>query len=212
MTLSRRRFLGIAAGAAALTGARRAPAESLQSGEQGPKLNRVRSATPIDRKALVSRHNPALQNFDPLSPLSIGNGEFAFTADITGLQIFPAAYEKSMPLCTMSQWGWHSSPLPAGLDPQTFRLTNFDTYGRQVGYAVSSEGQTELFNWLRENPHRFGDDLMHRCLQRRIVLQGGVRPACHQRIERAVGERKADIARRVVLRCLRFRHACRQPR
>ncbi len=30
----------------------------------------------------------------------------------------------------------------------------FDTYGRQVGYATSSAGQEELFNWLRENPHR----------------------------------------------------------
>src|ERR1044071_6355779 len=25
---------------------------------------------------------------------------------------------------------------------------------RKVGYNTSSEGQTELFNWLRENPHR----------------------------------------------------------
>jgi len=25
---------------------------------------------------------------------------------------------------------------------------------RKVGYTTSSEGQTELFNWLRENPHR----------------------------------------------------------
>ncbi|HJT29789.1 MAG TPA: hypothetical protein VJ784_20400 [Pyrinomonadaceae bacterium] len=30
----------------------------------------------------------------------------------------------------------------------------YDIYGRQVGYNTSSEGQTELFNWLRENPHR----------------------------------------------------------
>ena len=52
---------------------------------------------------------------------------------------------------------------------------------------------------------------MHRRLQRRIVLHGGVRPAGHQRIERAVGERKADVARGVVLRRLCFRHARRQP-
>src|SRR2546425_5736729 len=137
MTLSRRRFLGIAVGVAALTGARRAPADSLQSGD----LNRVRSATPIDRKALVNRHNPALRNFDPLSPLSVGNGEFAFTADITGLQTFPAAYEKSMPLCTMSQWGWHTTPSPGGLDQNSFRMTQFDAHGRSVPYATSSEGQ-----------------------------------------------------------------------
>jgi len=28
---------------------------------------------------------------DPLTPLSVGNGEFAFTADITGLQTYPGA-------------------------------------------------------------------------------------------------------------------------
>ena len=59
-----------------------------------------------------------------------------------------------MPLCTMSQWGWHNTPLPGGLDPNGFRLTQYDTHGRSVGYRTSSEGQTELYNWLRENPHR----------------------------------------------------------
>src|SRR5688572_16543424 len=61
----------------------------------------------IDREALVRRHNAVLRQLDPLSPLSLGNGEFAFTADITGLQTLPQLYENAMPLCTMSQWGWH---------------------------------------------------------------------------------------------------------
>src|SRR5262245_12866813 len=109
---------------------------------------------PIDRMALVHRHSPALRQIDPLSPLSVGNGEFAFTADVTGLQTFPEIYEQATPLCTMSQWAWHRAPLPAGLDPKSLRLVRFDTFGRQVGYAVSAEGQNELYNWLRENPHR----------------------------------------------------------
>ena len=108
----------------------------------------------IDRPALVRRHNPVLRKLDPVSPLSLGNGEFAFTADITGLQTFPGAYEKSMPPCTMSQWGWHSFPLPPGLNPKSLRLAQYDTHGRQVGYPTSADGQTELYNWLRENPHR----------------------------------------------------------
>lgn len=103
---------------------------------------------------MVARHNPVLRKLDTLSPLSIGNGEFAFTADVTGLQTFPGQYENSMPLCTMSQWGWHTTPLPAGLDPNALRLNQYDAHGRAVGYHTSSEGQTELFNWLRENPHR----------------------------------------------------------
>jgi hypothetical protein len=108
----------------------------------------------IDRHALVSRHNPRLTQIDPLSPLSLGNGEFAFTADITGLQTFPRLYADAMPLCTMSQWGWHTRPLPSSLQSQTLHPKLYETYGRKVGYNTSSEGQTELFNWLRENPHR----------------------------------------------------------
>jgi hypothetical protein len=108
----------------------------------------------IDRAALVRRHDPVLRKLDPLSPLSVGNGEFAFTADVTGLQTFPEAYESQMPLCTMSQWGWHTSPRPAGLEGKELRLTAYDTHGRNVLYHTRSEGQKELYDWLRENPHR----------------------------------------------------------
>jgi len=115
---------------------------------------RAPGSTPIDRYALVTRHNPRLTKLDPLSPLSLGNGEFAFTADVTGLQTFPRLYADAMPLCTMSQWGWHTQPRPSSLQSQTLRPKLYETYGRKVGYNTSSEGQTELFNWLRENPHR----------------------------------------------------------
>lgn len=108
----------------------------------------------IDRRSLVRRHNPVLHLLDPMSPLSVGNGEFAFTGDITGLQTFPDAYEKGIPLCTQSQWGWHSFPAPVGVSARDFRTERFDTHGRMVGYPTSSEGQKPLFDWLRENPHR----------------------------------------------------------
>ena len=63
---------------------------------------------PIDREALVARNNPQVSSFDSLASLSVGNGEFAFTVDVTGLQTFPVAYKKGVPLGTQSQWGWHS--------------------------------------------------------------------------------------------------------
>ena len=63
---------------------------------------------PIDREALVARNNPQVSSFDSLASLSVGNGEFAFTVDATGLQTFPAMYSKGVPLGTQSQWGWHS--------------------------------------------------------------------------------------------------------
>ncbi|HXR47345.1 MAG TPA: twin-arginine translocation signal domain-containing protein [Candidatus Limnocylindrales bacterium] len=109
----------------------------------------------IDRRALIRRHNPLATQFDPFAALTVGNGEFAFTADVTGLQTFSAECEKQFPLCTTSHWAWHSTPLSAGLAPKKFRYQDFDTYGRPVGYATDSTGQELLFNWLRENPHRF---------------------------------------------------------
>ena len=105
----------------------------------------------LDRRAVVTRHSPTLRDFDPRSPLTVGNGEFAFTADPTGLQTFPQLYEKTLPLCTMSQWGWHTNP---NRPPGELRLEPYDTFGRPVGYPTSSRGQKELFDWLRENPHR----------------------------------------------------------
>ena len=106
----------------------------------------------IDRAALVRRHNPVLKDFDIRSPLSVGNGNFVFTADVTGLQTFPERYEKTMPLCTMSNWGWHENP---GRPPGELKPTMFDTFGREVPYLTSPGDQKDLYNWLRENPHKF---------------------------------------------------------
>jgi hypothetical protein len=121
-----------------------------------PAALAAQSAAParLNRHDIVSRHNPTLHGIDPRSPLSVGNGEFAFTADPTGLQTFPQPYESQMPLCTQSQWGWHTAPNPTGKGPADLRLAEFDTFGRKVGYATSSDGQKPLFDWLRENPHR----------------------------------------------------------
>ncbi|MDF2962231.1 MAG: hypothetical protein K0S39_3966 [Paenibacillus sp.] len=106
----------------------------------------------IDRYAMVSRHNPVLKHAELLSPLTVGNGEFAYTVDITGLQTFPQQYQ--VPLGTQSQWGWHSSGGHGRYQPEHIQLKPYDTYGRSVGYATDAKGQEEAFHWLRQNPHR----------------------------------------------------------
>ncbi len=114
------------------------------------------SGSRIDRFALVTRHNVTLTKADPLTPLSVGNGEFAFTADITGLQTFPAYYEKGVPLCTLSQWGWHSLPNPQGYRVADI-LEEYEVAGRKVPYASGrgrSGGYSAAADWLRANPHR----------------------------------------------------------
>jgi protein-glucosylgalactosylhydroxylysine glucosidase len=109
---------------------------------------------PIDRHALVTRHDPVLHEFATDSPFSVGNGEFCFTVDATGLQTFPDAYASGIPLCTMSDWGWHSFPNTDGFTMGNYSYSNYDTHGRMVGYARQSS-TNPASNFLRENPHRF---------------------------------------------------------
>ena len=88
----------------------------------------------IDRRALVTRHNVTIEKPESLTPLSVGNGEFAFTADITGLQSFPEFHDKGTPLGTQSQWGWHSTPNTNNYKMSDV-LTEYELAGRKVPYA-----------------------------------------------------------------------------
>ncbi|TWT81540.1 hypothetical protein CA13_29930 [Planctomycetes bacterium CA13] len=109
--------------------------------------------SPINRRVVVQRHCPVLDEHDPLAPLTVGNGELAFTADITGLQTFPESYRDGIPLSTQSNWGWHAFP-----NPKNFGLASamkeYDAQGRKVAYA--SITSNDAGKWLRENPHRLG--------------------------------------------------------
>src|SRR5512145_3257308 len=110
----------------------------------------------INRKELVNRHVVKVDSIDVLSPLTVGNGKFAFTVDFTGLQSFPAMYESGIPLGTQSEWGWHSYPND---NAYTFdeSLQHYDYYGREVPYSVqirTPERNRDAVNYLRQNPHR----------------------------------------------------------
>lgn len=106
---------------------------------------------PVDRQALVQRHIPSLASPDPLSPFTVGNGAFAYTVDVTGLQTFDDYYEPGIPLATLSDWGWHSVPNPQGYSLEQ-ASSPYDTRGRAAAYA---DGQhTAAGQWLRANPHR----------------------------------------------------------
>jgi hypothetical protein len=110
----------------------------------------------VDRHALVTRHNIVLHQFDADNPLTVGNGQFAFTVDATGLQTFPEAFEQTIPLGTLSDWGWHTIPNTNGWSIDRFQCKEFpDLNGRLVPYAdAPGKQQTPEIKWLRANPHR----------------------------------------------------------
>jgi hypothetical protein len=132
----------------------------------------------IDRHALVARHRITLTRPDALSPLSVGNGEFAFTADITGLQTFPEFHTQGLPfvsdllqgkpvdpqtfsteIATQAQWGWHTMPNPEGYALED-ALSTYETARGPVTYPdrynifAPPTAQDAAATWLFNNPQR----------------------------------------------------------
>lgn len=110
----------------------------------------------INRKALIQKHNPTLATIETDSPLTVGNGELAFTADVTGMQtLYDTYHDAHMPLCTMSQWGWHTAPGSKAFTLDDVEHTAYPYDGREIHLPVEKKpGSEEAYQWLRENPHR----------------------------------------------------------
>lgn len=114
------------------------------------------SMAKIDRKALIERNCPHITALDTLASLSVGNGEFAFTCDVTGLQTFHNVYSHGVPLGTMAQWGWHSFPNNEGFKPED-ALKPYDFgRGQEEWYScqLKDERGKRASDYLRVNPHR----------------------------------------------------------
>lgn len=99
--------------------------------------------------------------------MQVGNGNFAFGADITGLQTF-------LPYGILSSWGWHNFSLPTapgqtspkdftGLEwyaihPKFLRvqflMLSRWTHGRLVNYDQPNPAEPLISNWLIQNPQR----------------------------------------------------------
>jgi hypothetical protein len=89
--------------------------------------------------------------------MAVGNGDFAFNFDITGLQSFPDYYAKTMPIGILSDWGWHSFPNPNGYTLDKFKMTSVPKHDRQMVYpAASTSNPPPDAAYLRENENRFG--------------------------------------------------------
>lgn len=116
----------------------------------------VAQSQTINREAVVKRHNVKVNKVDSLSSLTVGNGNFAFTVDATGMQSFPEAYAKGVPLGTQSVWGWHSFPNTENLNVKD-ALKTYDLEGRKISYTVQvkePELGRKTVDYFRVNPHR----------------------------------------------------------
>lgn len=108
-------------------------------------------AQTINRFDLVNRHNVILKEIDPLAPLSVGNGDFAYTADVTGMQSLEQYYYKNgIPLETLSTWAWHSFPNTKNLKLED-AMKPSDFHGRKIMYV--SQEKSAAGEYFRMNPH-----------------------------------------------------------
>lgn len=65
------------------------------------------NTTDIDRKRIVTENNIVRTKLinNETTPLQVGNGNFAFGVDTTGMQTY-------LPFNTMSVWAWHNDTEP----------------------------------------------------------------------------------------------------
>ena len=113
----------------------------------------------INRLDIIASFNPHLTDINPQSPLSVGNGRFCYTADITGMQTLYEEYSAETPLCTMAEWGWHTKKADNENGFYTLddvRMTPYNYCKRTVTYPrVKYEGNEAAYDWVRQNPHKF---------------------------------------------------------
>ena len=130
---------------------------SLEIEKLGYNVNNVTAC--IDRHAVVNRNNPIITEASDLASLTVGNGHFAATVDVTGLQSFPFDYGAGVPLNAMSDWGWHKFENTNGLTASESEKAFDFGHGHQEVYAVeykkAEDGRhKDATEYFRVNPHR----------------------------------------------------------
>lgn len=112
----------------------------------------------IDRKTVVQRHNVVNEQVDTLSSLTVGNGVFAYTVDITGMQSFPEVYKNGVSLGTQSEWGWNSFVNDGDYKfEETLKSYDFNNEGRDAKYSIQHKEpgrHKDATEYYRVNPHR----------------------------------------------------------
>src|SRR5437870_4761033 len=150
---------------------------------RGSSTQPLSMTTPIDRAALVRRHNPRFTEPHPADVLTVGNGNVAMTVDCSGLQTFPAFHELAtepmfaamfsgdlrfdkdqieIPVRTQASWGWYAtrgsreySMAEAETVYETRRASR--PYAEGMGIAIPGQdipAEDEAAAWLASNPRR----------------------------------------------------------
>ncbi|KAK3387036.1 Six-hairpin glycosidase-like protein [Podospora didyma] len=108
------------------------------------------AVTVSQRRKVVQSFNVRRNASSNSTPLQVGNGNFAFGADVTGLQTFK-------PYGILSTWGWHNFSLPTTpgqTSMEDYTGMQWWTHDRLVTYAQPNPAQNDISSWLIQNPQR----------------------------------------------------------
>ncbi|KAK7962905.1 uncharacterized protein PG986_003730 [Apiospora aurea] len=125
----------------------------------------------IDREAIVSKFNVVRTSLigNTTTPLQVGNGDFAFNVDNTGMQVLSDLIKQHtwlsyilltltqtfLPFNTLSTWAWHNDSLPTnGETVDDYSGVPMLTHGRNVSYDIPDPHLPEISQWLIGNPNR----------------------------------------------------------
>ncbi|KAI2463750.1 Six-hairpin glycosidase-like protein [Annulohypoxylon bovei var. microspora] len=104
----------------------------------------------IDRQNVVTKYNIKREKLidNDTTPLQVGNGNFAFNVDNTGMQTF-------LPFNTLSSWAWHNDPLPVdGENLSDYHGVAMTTHGKNISYDIPDPELPGVSQWLISNPNR----------------------------------------------------------
>ncbi|KAH8593587.1 Six-hairpin glycosidase-like protein [Bisporella sp. PMI_857] len=105
----------------------------------------------LARERVVSRYNVVRSRLidNVTTPLQVGNGNFAFNVDNTGMQTF-------LPFNTLSSWAWHNDSLPTnGIEKLSdYHGVAMVTHGRNVSYDIPDPVLPKISQWIISNPNR----------------------------------------------------------
>ncbi|KAI1214428.1 Six-hairpin glycosidase-like protein [Annulohypoxylon truncatum] len=104
----------------------------------------------IDRQKIVTKYNVRREKLidNATTPLQVGNGNFAFNVDNTGMQTI-------LPFNTLSSWAWHNDTLPEdGESLSEYHGVAMMTHGKNISYDIPDPELPEVSQWLISNPNR----------------------------------------------------------
>lgn len=101
------------------------------------------------RKEFIAKYDVKNNGFDIANPLTVGNGDFAFTCDITGLQTFYQDY-KEIPLCTMSNLIWGQQKGKGELPYETYTKRS-----KESTIKYLTDVHAEFYDQYRDDSFKF---------------------------------------------------------